>query len=195
MSANPDFAAVSTPPVANVPAQAKYEIDPAHSRASFAVRHMMVATVRGELTKLSGTVTLDAADPARSSVEATIDASTLNTGVEMRDNHLRSPDFFDVGKFPHITYKSTEVKKVGEETYAVTGDLTLHGVTKRVVLEVESPALEVKDPYGAHKRGAIASLSINRKDFGLHWNQGLEAGGVMVGETVRITIDLELARK
>jgi polyisoprenoid-binding protein YceI len=182
-------------PEAAPAAAARYDIDPAHSRAAFAVRHMMVATVRGEFSNLAGTVVLDEADPARSRVEATIPTATVDTKVDMRNNHLKSPDFFDVEKFPTITFASTEVMKVGEETYAVTGDLTLHGVTKRVVLDVESPAVEVKDPYGNIKRGAVATVSLNRKDFGLHWNQALDAGGVMVGDTVRVTIDLELARK
>jgi polyisoprenoid-binding protein YceI len=185
----------TNPAPAPAAAPARYEIDPAHSRAQFAVRHMMVATVRGEFSNLAGTVVLDEADPSRSRIEATIPAATVDTKVDMRNNHLKSPDFFDVEKFPTISFQSTAVQKTGEETYAVTGDLTLHGVTKRVVLDVESPAIEVKDPYGNMKRGAVATVSLNRKDFGLHWNQGLEAGGVMVGDNVRVTIDLELARK
>jgi len=183
------------PPQAAPAPAARYEIDPAHSRASFAVRHMMVATVRGEFSNLSGTVVLDEADPSQSRVEAFIPAATVDTKVDMRNNHLKSADFFDVEKFPTIGFSSTEVQKVGEETYAVTGDLTIHGVTRRVVLDVESPSAEVKDPYGNVKRGAVATVSLNRKDFGLHWNQALDAGGVMVGDTVRVTIDLELARK
>jgi polyisoprenoid-binding protein YceI len=182
-------------PATSAPVAARYEIDPAHTRAAFAVRHMMVATVRGEFTKVAGTITFDAAHPERSQVEATIDASTVNTNVEMRDNHLRSADFFDVEKHPQITFKSTAVRAVGPETYAVTGDLTIRGVSKQVVLDVESSPAEVKDPYGNHKRGATATTTINRKEFGLHWNQALEAGGVMVGDSVKVTIDLELARK
>jgi polyisoprenoid-binding protein YceI len=174
---------------------ARYEIDPAHTRASFAVRHMMVATVRGEFTKVAGSVALDAAHPERSHVEATIDASTVNTNVEMRDNHLRSADFFDVETFPQITFRSTAVRALGPESYAVTGDLTIRGVTKQVVLDVEAPDAEVKDPYGNTKRGATATTTVNRKEFGLHWNQALEAGGVMVGDSVKVTIDLELTRK
>jgi polyisoprenoid-binding protein YceI len=172
-----------------------YQIDPAHSRASFAVRHLMVATVRGEFGKLAGTVVLDDAHPQRSRVEATIDATTINTHNETRDNHLRSADFFDVATFPQLTFRSTAVRLVAPETYAVTGDLTLHGVTRQVVLDVESPSVEAKDPYGNRKRGATATATINRKDFGLTWNQALETGGVMVGESVRVTIDLELTRE
>jgi polyisoprenoid-binding protein YceI len=174
---------------------ARYEIDPAHTRAAFAVRHMMVATVRGEFGKTAGTVVFDEADPSRSRIEATIDASSVNTGVEMRDNHLRSADFFDVAKYPQLTFKSTRVEKVGDGEYKVTGDLTMHGVTRQIVLDVEAPSAEVKDPYGNFKRGATATTSVNRRDYGLHWNQGLEAGGVMVADKVNITIDLELTRK
>jgi polyisoprenoid-binding protein YceI len=174
---------------------ATYQIDPAHSRASFAVRHMMVATVRGEFGKLAGTVVLDEAHPERSRIEATIDASSVNTHNEMRDNHLRSTDFFDVAKFPQLTFRSTAIRVLGPESYAVTGDLTLHGVTRQVVLDVESSAVELKDPYGTTKRGATATTTINRKDFDLGWNQALEAGGVLVGDSVRVTIDLELSRQ
>ena len=187
--------AVATAPVTTAVPAARYELDPAHSRASFAVRHMMVATVRGEFIKLAGTVVLDDAHPELSHVEATIDASTVNTGVEMRDNHLRSADFFDVAQFPQITFRSKAIRVTGPDSFAVTGDLTIRDVTRQVVLDVESAAFEVKDPYGNVKRGATATTTINRKDFGLTWNQALEAGGVMVGETAKITLDLELTRK
>ena len=187
--------AFATAPVTTAVLAARYELDPAHSRASFAVRHMMVATVRGEFIKLAGTVVLDDAHPEASHVEATIDASTVNTGVEMRDNHLRSADFFDVAQFPQITFRSKAVRVTGPDTFAVTGDLTIRDITRQVVLDVESAAFEVKDPYGNVKRGATATTTINRKDFGLTWNQALEAGGVMVGETAKITLDLELNRK
>jgi polyisoprenoid-binding protein YceI len=199
MSTHPAFetpsASASPAPVATPAAAARYEIDGAHSRAEFAVRHMMVSTVRGHFSGLAGTVVLDDANPTRSRVEATLDARTVNTGVEMRDNHLRSPDFFDVATYPTLSFRSTSVRKAGPERYEVGGELTLHGVTKPVVLDVESPAIEVKDPYGVTKRGAVATVSINRKDFGLNWNQALETGGVLVSENVRVTIDLQLARK
>jgi len=187
--------AVATAPVTTAVPAARYELDPAHARASFAVRHMMVETVRGHFSNLAGTVVLDDAHPEASHIEATIDASTVNTGVEMRDNHLRSADFFDVAKYPQITFRSKAVRVTGPDSFAVTGDLTIRDVTRQVVLEVESAALEVKDPYGNVKRGATATTTINRKDFGLTWNQSLEAGGVLVGETVKITLDLELNRK
>jgi polyisoprenoid-binding protein YceI len=188
--------AVATTASVTSPAPAvRYELDPAHSRAAFAVRHMMVATVRGEFAKVAGTVVLDQAHPEASQIEATIEASSVNTGVEMRDNHLRSADFFDVAQYPQITFRSKAVRVTGPDTFAVTGELTIRDVTRQVVLDVESAAFEVKDPYGNVKRGATATTVINRKDFGLTWNQALEAGGVMVGETAKITLDLELTRK
>jgi polyisoprenoid-binding protein YceI len=174
---------------------ANYEIDPVHSSAQFAVKHMMISTVRGEFAKLSGTAIIDDKNLAKASIEASIDAATINTRMDKRDEHLRGPDFLDTAKFAAIAFKSTEVKKAGEGKYKVTGNLTLHGVSKPVVLEVEAPATEVKDPYGNVKRGAMATTTINRKDFGLNWNKALEAGGVLIGETVQITIDLQLVRK
>jgi polyisoprenoid-binding protein YceI len=174
---------------------ATYEINPAHSAASFAVKHMMVSTVRGEFGKLTGFATLDDADLKKSQIEATIDASTINTRVDKRDQHLKGPDFFDVAKYPTITFKSTAVKRVAAGKYKVTGDLTMHGVTKPVVLDVDSPAKELKDPMGHLARGATATTKLNRKDFGLNWNKALEAGGVLVGDEVDVTIDLELNRR
>lgn len=174
---------------------ASYEIDPVHSSAQFAVKHMMISTVRGEFTKLSGTAVIDDKNLAKASVEASIEAGSISTRMDKRDEHLRSPDFFDTAKFPQIVFKSTEVKKAAEGKYKVTGNLTLHGVTKPVVLDVEAPQTELKDPYGNIKRGATATATINRKDFGLNWNKTLEAGGMLVGESVQITLDLQLVRK
>ncbi len=174
---------------------ANYEIDPVHSSAQFAVKHMMISTVRGEFTKLSGTAVIDDKNLAKASVEASIEAGSISTRMDKRDEHLRSPDFFDTAKFPQIVFKSTEVKKAAEGKYKVTGNLTLHGVTKPVVLDVEAPQTELKDPYGNIKRGATATATINRKDFGLNWNKTLEAGGMLVGESVQITLDLQLVRK
>jgi polyisoprenoid-binding protein YceI len=185
-------AAFSAPAAASA---AHYEIDAAHSSVQFAVKHMMIATVRGEFSKVRGTVNLDDRDLKRSSIEATIDAGSISTREEKRDAHLRSPDFFDVAKYPSITFRSTEVKKVGKDRYSVTGELSMHGVTKVVVLDVESPSTEARDPFGNTKRGAVATTTLNRKDFGLNWNKALEAGGVLVGDTVKVTLDLELARK
>ncbi|ATB28131.1 YceI family protein [Melittangium boletus] len=173
----------------------EFEIDPAHSAASFSVRHMMVTNVRGAFSKVSGTVNVDDKDVTKSTVEATIDATTINTNEPKRDEHLKSADFFDTGKFPTITFKSTKVAKAGKG-FKVTGDLTMHGVTKPVVLDVtEGLTPEAKDPWGNTKRGATATTKVNRKDFGLAWNKALETGGVAVGEEVTITLDLELTKK
>jgi len=174
---------------------AEYVIDSAHSGAAFRVKHLMVANVNGTFSNITGTVNYDEKDVTRSTVEATIDAKTINTNEPKRDEHLRSPDFFDTEKFPTITFKSTKVEKASENALKVTGNLTLHGVTKPVVLDVEGMGQEVKDPWGNTKRGATATTKINRKDFGLTWNKALEAGGVTVGDDVKITIDLELNKK
>jgi len=182
---------------AAVPAAAHasdWQIDASHSTAQFSVRHMMVSNVRGEFGKLSGQVQLDDADLTRSKVEATIDATTINTREPKRDAHLRSPDFFDVEKFPTLTFKSTSVKKAGKDKLAVTGDLTMHGVTRPVTLDVQLTQ-EIKSPFGDVRRGATASGKINRKDFGLNWNKLIEAGGVVVGEEVALTIDVELVKQ
>jgi len=171
----------------------KYTIDGAHSKAQFSVRHMMVSNVRGEFTKIQGTVDYDDKNPAAIRIEAVIDAASINTGEPKRDEHLRSPDFFDVAKFPTITFRSKSARKTADGL-AVTGDLTIHGVTREVVLHVEGPTPEVKDPWGNIRRGATATTKINRKDFGLTWNAVLETGGVVVGEEVSITIDVEAVR-
>jgi polyisoprenoid-binding protein YceI len=185
-------AALSAPSLALA---ANYEIDSAHSAAQFSVRHMMVSNVRGQFSKVSGTAVLDDKDPKKSMIDATIDASTIDTREPKRDAHLKSPDFFDVEKFPTITFKSTDVKKTGKGKYTAKGDLTMHGVTKPVVLAIESAETELKDPWGNVKRGAVATTKVNRKDFGLNWNQALEAGGVLVGDEVQVTLDIELAHK
>lgn len=174
---------------------AEYEFDLEHTRAQFSVKHMMVANVRGSFSKVTGTANLDEKDITRSTVEAVIDATTVNTNEPKRDEHLRSPDFLDVAKYPTITFKSTKVQKAGKDKLKVSGDLTIHGVTKPAVLEVEGFTSELKDPWGNIKRGGVASTKINRKDFGLVWNKMMEAGGVAVGEEVVITLDLELNKK
>ena len=167
-----------------------YKLDGSHSASTFAVKHMLISTVRGEFTKTEGSVTIDPADVTKSSVEATIDAASVNTRDEKRDGHLKSPDFFDVAKFPKITFKSTKVEKAGEGKLKVTGDLTLHGVTKAVVLDVTGPSAEVKDPYGNLRRGLSATTTINRKDFGVSY--GPDA---VVSDAVAITIDAELLKQ
>ncbi len=174
---------------------AELEIDSSHSGASFTVKHMMISNVRGEFSKVSGTFNYDEKDPTKSTVVATIDAATINTRDAKRDEHLKSPDFFDVAKHSKITFKSKKVAKAGEGKLKVTGDLTLRGVTKEVVLDVEGPTKPVKDPWGNMKIGATATTKLNRKDFGLNWNQALEAGGVLVGEDVKVELDLEFLQK
>lgn len=171
-----------------------WDVDGSHSSAGFTVKHMMVSNVNGSFNVKSGTVNVDEKDITKSTVEAVIDATTVNTNEPKRDEHLRSADFFDTEKYPTITFKSTKVEKAGENL-KVTGNLTLHGVTKPVVLDVEGFTTEAKDPWGNTKRGGTATTKINRKDFGLGWNSVLETGGVAVGEEVAITLDLELNKK
>lgn len=174
---------------------ATWQIDPAHTSAQFAVRHLMVSTVRGNFTKINGTVQLDDQDSTKSTIQATIDAASLDTRVEKRDQHLKSPDFFDVVKFSTLTFTSKNIQKVGERQFQVTGDLTIRGVTKEVVLKVEGQPQPFRDPTGVMRVGGLATTKINRKDFGLTWNQALETGGVLVGDEVDITIDVELVQK
>lgn len=173
--------------------QVKYEIDPAHSSIQFSVRHMMVSNVRGEFTKVSGTITYDSENPASSMVEATIEAASIHTRDDQRDAHLKSADFLDVEKFPALTFRSTRVipQSGGGK---VTGDLTIHGVTREITLDVEGPTQETKDPWGKQRWGASATAKLSRKDYGLVWNAALETGGVMVGDEVKITIDVEAVR-
>lgn len=170
-----------------------YTIDPAHSTAGFKVRHMMVANVRGEFSKVSGTVVFDPNAPEDARVEAHIDAASLHTRDEQRDGHLKSADFLDVEKYPEITFVSKKITGSDGE-WKVTGDLTIHGVTKQVTLDVEGPAPEMKDPWGNVKSGASAVTKITRKDFGLVWNVALETGGLLVGDEVTITLEVELLR-
>lgn len=172
-----------------------YSIDPSHSTAGFKVRHLMVTNVRGEFSGVTGTVAFDPAHPGNSKVEATIDATTLTTRDDQRDAHLKSADFLDVEKFPKITFVSKSVELLRSGEYRVTGDLTLHGISKEVILEVEGPHPEVRDPWGNVKTGASATTKVNRRDFGLVWNMALETGGVLVGDDVTIHLELEMVRK
>ncbi len=172
---------------------ATWNIDPAHSRTGFTVRHLVISNVRGEFGKTTGTVTLDEKDLSRSRVEATIDTSTIDTRVPNRDADLKSPNFLDVEKYPTITFKSTKVKPAGKGKLEVTGDLTMKGVTKPVVLEVEGPTPEIKGPMGESRRGLTARTTINRKDFGVTWSKAVEAGPV-VGDDVKIEIEAELVK-
>ena len=167
--------------------QAKtWQIDPNHSAAQFSVRHLGISTVRGAFTKVSGTASYDPADPGKTTLEATIEASSIDTRVQRRDNDLRSPNFFDVAKYPTLTFKSRKVETAGAGKLKITGDLTIHGVTKEVVLDVDGPSAPMQDPKGDAHMGASASTKINRKDFGVN------GGGGMVGDEVPITIDVEL---
>jgi len=163
-----------------------WKIDPNHSAAQFSVRHMGISTVRGAFTKVSGTVTYDPADPSKTSIDVSIDASSVDTRVEMRDNDLRSPNFFDVAKYPTLTFKSKRVEAAGPGKLKVTGDLTIHGVTKEVVFDVDGPSAPVQDPKGNSHMGASASTKINRMDYGVN------GASSMVGNDVPITIDVEL---
>ena len=170
-----------------------WKIDPVHTHVQFAVRHMMVTNVRGQFTKTSGTVTLDESDFTRSQVEVTIEAASIDTREPQRDTHLRSADFLDAEKYPTLTFRSTRIVSAGEG-YAMTGDLTIHGITHPVVLAVEPPGEAAKDPWGGTRRGFEAAGEINRKEFGLLWNQALETGGVLVGEKIKISLEVELVR-
>jgi polyisoprenoid-binding protein YceI len=167
-----------------------WQLDPAHSAAQFAVRHMGISTVRGGFTKLSGTVQYDSAHPAKSSVDATIDAASVDTRVEMRDNDLRRAKFFDAAKYPTITFRSKNVEPAGKGKLKVTGDLTIHGVTKEVVLNVDGPSEPIKDQRGNSHMGASATTTINRRDFGVG-----SIPAAMLGEDVAITLDLELVKQ
>src|SRR5450759_54846 len=170
--------------------QTVYDIDAAHSAARFSVRHMMVSNVRGEFAKLSGSVVYDPAKPDATTIDATIDAASINNNNEKRDAHLKSPDFFDAAKFPTLTFKSKRAWKA-DGVLQVEDSLTMHGVTRDVVLLMEGPTPEQKDPAGNTRIGATATTKVNRKDYGLAWNKVLESGGVVVGEEVAITIDVE----
>ncbi len=173
----------------------QWQIDPAHSAAHFSVRHLMISNVRGEFTKLSGSALLNPADPEKSSVEVTIEAASLNTREPQRDEHLRSADFFDAAKYPSLTFRSKRVEAHGADNFKLTGDLTIHGVTKEVTFDVEGPTPAVKDPWGNIRAGIAASAKINRKDFGLVWNAFTEAGGVVVGDEIKINVEAELIRQ
>jgi polyisoprenoid-binding protein YceI len=183
---------VALPALANADT---WQIDPAHTNVEFKVRHMMISNVKGQFQKTAGTITANGNDPASAKIDATIDASSVYTRVDRRDADLKSPNFLDVEKFPTITFKSTKVEADGPNKWKVTGDLTLHGVTKPVVLDVEGSGAPISDPMGNTRAGASATTTIKRSDFGLTWNKALEAGGVMVGDEVAISIDVEAIKK
>jgi polyisoprenoid-binding protein YceI len=175
--------------------QTTWEIDPAHSSVTFAVKHLVVSTVRGEFGKFAGEAIYDEKSPVRSIVSATLDAGSVNTREPTRDAHLKGADFFDVQKFPTITFKSSKVERLGKDGYKVVGALTLHGVTKPVTLQVTGPSAPVKTPFGQTVMAVSAVGAISRKDFGMAWNKVLDSGGLLVGDEVAISIDVELVKK
>jgi polyisoprenoid-binding protein YceI len=179
----------STPSTART---TEWDIDPAHSSAHFSLRHMVVTTVRGGFDKLTGSVSIDELDFTRSKVDVTIDATSINTREAKRDEHLKSADFFDVAQFPVIGFKSTLIERADGGSLKLTGDLTMHGVVRPVTLLVEGPTSALKNPWGQTVRGVSATAKLNRKDWGLGWNQLIEAGGLLVGEEVKLQLDIEL---
>jgi polyisoprenoid-binding protein YceI len=186
---------MSTTQAAAQSATTTYTIDPSHSNAHFKVRHLMISWVRGEFTKVSGTVTYDEANLAASSVTADIDVNSINTREPNRDKDLLSENYLDSAKYPSIRFQSTKIEKTGNDEYRVDGNLTIHGVTRPVVLAVDSVTPELKDPWGFIRRGAAATTKISRKDFGITTNAVLETGGVVVGDEIDISIDVEFVRK
>jgi len=179
---------------AAIPQTAIWNLDPVHSVAEFKVKHMMISNVKGQFTGITGVLTLDENDVTNSRVEATLDVASINTRDPQRDAHLKSADFFDVANFPTLDFKSTAVKRTGDGELAVTGDLTIHGVTRPVVFNVEGPTAPGKDPWGNTRVGLSAVTKISRKDFGLTWNATLEAGGILVGDDVTITLDVQFVK-
>jgi polyisoprenoid-binding protein YceI len=171
-----------------------WNIDPAHTVAEFKVKHMMIANVKGHFSKVSGVLVRDESDPTKDRIEATIEAASIQTRDDQRDAHLKSADFFNVEQFPTLQFKSTGVKVEGEGELSVEGDLTIHGVTKKVRFAVEGPTPPAKDPWGNTRIGLSATTKINRKDFGLTWNATLETGGILVGDDVTITLDAQFVK-
>ncbi len=175
-------------------ATSTWNIDPVHSAAEFKVKHMMISNVKGHFTGLKGVLTLNESDVTKSSVEGTIDVSTITTREPQRDAHLRSAEFFDVEKFPTMSFKSKLITREGDGELAVSGDLTIHGVTREVEFTVEGPTPPGKDPWGNTRIGASATTKISRKDFGLNYNAALETGGILIGDEVTITVEVEFVK-
>jgi polyisoprenoid-binding protein YceI len=180
--------------LAGVAGASTWKIDPAHTSVQFAVRHLMVSTVRGTLAPVTGVLNLDEADPTKSAVESSIDVNGIDTREPKRDAHLKSADFFDAAAYPTITFKSKTVTRLTDARFQVTGDLTIHGTTKEVVLDVEGAPKPFKDHMGNLRLGGMATTKLNRKDFGITWNKALDGGGVVVGDEVTVTIDVELVK-
>lgn len=171
-----------------------WKLDPVHTNVEFAVKHLMITTVKGRFTGVSGTVRTDDSDPAKGDVDITIDAATIDTREPQRDAHLKSADFLEVDTFPTMTFRSTRVTDVDGNEFKLAGDLTIHGVTKAVVLDVTSEG-RTKDPWGGERAGFTATTRIKRSDFGLQWNQALETGGWLVGDEVKISLDVQLVKQ
>jgi polyisoprenoid-binding protein YceI len=171
-----------------------WKIDPAHSVAEFRVKHMMISNVKGQFSKLSGALVHDESDSRNSRVEVSIEAASIHTGDPQRDAHLKSPDFLDAEKYPALTFKSGDVRVVKDGELSVEGDLTIHGVTRKVSFAVEGPTPPSKDPWGNTRIAIVATTKINRKDFGLTWNAALETGGILVGEEVTITLETQFVK-
>jgi polyisoprenoid-binding protein YceI len=174
---------------------ATYNIDPAHTTIGFKVKHLMISSVKGVFDKFKGTVNIDEKDITKSKIDVLIEMASVNTNITKRDDHLRSPDFFDVARFPTMTFVSTKVEKAGADMLKVTGNLTIKGVTRQVILHAEGPTGEIKSPLGDVRRGASAAATINRQDFGVSWSKKLDGGGLVVADDVYISIDTELARQ
>ncbi len=186
---------MTTTTLATAPAaRTTWTLDPQHLHVGFAVRHLMISTVKGHFSGVAGVVTVAGDDFATASVEATIDVATIHTRDAQRDAHLRSADFLDAERFPSMTFKSRRVQKVAEGRYSLEGDISIHGVTRPVTLDVESEGFG-RDPWGNDRAGFTLTGTINRRDFGLTWNQALEAGGVLVGDEVKLALDVELIRQ
>lgn len=176
-------------------ASSTWQIDPQHASAQFAVKHLMISTVRGEFHGVTGTINWDDKDITKSTVDVVIDATTVDTREPQRNAHLKSPDFFDVAKYPTLTFKSKKIEQVAPGRLRITGDLTIHGVTKEAVLDVDGPTSPIKDPWGNTRVAATATTRINRQDFGVKWNANMDGGGVVVSDDVSITIDLEMIKQ
>jgi len=172
----------------------RWTIDPTHTNVAFGVRHLMISTVKGRFAAVEGTVTLPDGDPVKAQIDVSIDAASIDTGVAQRDDHLRSADFFDAARFPKLTFRSKRVERTGSDALRLVGDLTVRDVTREVPLQVEELG-RARDPWGGERSGFTATGKINRRDFGLNWNQALEAGGVLVGEDVAITLEVELVQQ
>jgi polyisoprenoid-binding protein YceI len=177
-----------------LPQTTAWTVDPVHSVAEFKVKHMMISSVKGHFAGIRGTLTLDGEDVTRSRVEASLDAASITTGDSQRDAHLKSADFFDVDKFPELTFVSRRFSRREDGSLEVAGDLTIHGVTRAVVFSGECPSDPVRDPWGSDRIGLEATARINRKDFGLNWNAALETGGILVGDEVAISLDVQFVK-